>query len=439
MAERTEEQLVRALRAAADLAPQPIGDLTVGIAVRRRRRRRRRMQTLLAATAAVAVIGTGMTVMRGTFLEHRGGADVATEARASLTPAAPPVAPQRFDPAAEVWPEAVFRIPAKSRDGLEYRPLMALSATEVLLAAESAHGESDRLEVYDSSTESIWMLTSLPGMFTKSSAQGWDADSRNIVWYTTYVDAEGTPLTRFWLLSRKGGRPSMVFFLHGEDADKVAKLAVAEDRIAWSLSTGGVFTAPLEGSKRATRIPGSEGLFLQQWPWASDKPDNYANDPGGNQSLLVNLATGERRSVRAGDAQRLRCGPNWCVGERSDDQRRMSAVVQRVDGGERQELPLLRSFPTLDGIVDDRFAVLTVSSAIGWNTPGETTETEPPPVAVVYDRVTGAKAAVGARGRDGGGSFGRGTSSAPSNIVYWNAGRSSKPKEYVVLNLAAIR
>ena len=135
MAERTEEQLARALRAAADLAPEPPADLVLSVAVRRRRRRRRRLQTALAVTGVVAVIGTGMTVMKGAFVQRHDEAAAEPIASASVT-ATPMATQQTFTPAARVWPDAVFRMPAKARDGFAYRPVTALGPTEVLLSAE---------------------------------------------------------------------------------------------------------------------------------------------------------------------------------------------------------------------------------------------------------------------------------------------------------------
>lgn len=439
MAERTEEELARALKAAAGLAPEPAFDLTQGIAARRRRRRRRRLQTALAVTGVVAVIGTGMTVMRGTFPGHRDGVLVEPAASASMPPALP-ASPPSFPPATQVWPEAVFRIPARAKDGAEYRPVTALSAREVLLSAESPEREG-RLEVYDMATKTISVLAPVPhpARFRRYTVQGWDVDSRHIVWYATAQTAEGVPVAEFWALPRKGGAPRLIWVLQGDDVEKVEKVNVAGDDLAWSLTTGGVFTVSLRGDEKPVRVPNSERLFLQQWPWAGDRPGRYVDDPARNQSIVVNLETGESRPVKAGDAQGLRCGPEWCVGERRDDRQLMSAVVQRVDGTQRREVRQLRSFPTHDGVVDDRFAVLTVSGVVGWDITGEEVEPASVPIAVVYDRVTGARVAVGARTKDGGGSFGRGTASAPSDIVYWNAGRTGGREEYWVLNLAAVR
>jgi hypothetical protein len=443
MAERTEEQLARALKAAADLAPEPPADLAQCVAARRRRRDRRRLQTALAVTGVVAVIGTGMTVVKGAFVQRHDEAATEPAATASVT-ATPRVTPT-IAPAAKVWPDAVFRMPAKAPDGAAYRPVTALGPTQVLLAAERSMERAVRLEVYDTTTGTTTVLAKVPTPqgLAEYYVQAWDADERYIVWYATADSRRDGPVAMFWAVPREGGTPRLVYSLSGDQAAKVERVAIAGDRIAYSLSTGGVYTLPLDrpfgDADGPELIEGSEGLYLQQWPWAGDRPGQNGTDPARNQTLIVNLETGERRIVRAGDAQGVRCGATWCAGERYGEPRddgRPRAVVQRYDGAERRELESLRAAPSLDGIVADRFAVLSVSAVPGRGAPEVDASKEPHPVAVVYDRVTGAMAAVGSWDKDGTGGFGRGTSSAPSDIVYWNA--PGRPKEYWVLNLAAV-
>lgn len=440
MAERTEEQLARALRAAANLAPEPPADLVLSVAVRRRRRRRRRLQTALAVTGVVAVIGTGMTVMKGAFVQRHD--EAATEPVATASVTANPMVTQTFPPAARVWPDAVFRIPAKAPDGAAYRPITALGPTQVLLSAERSMERADRLEVYDTTTGTTRVLTKVPvpAGIAEYYVQAWDADDRHVVWYATGDTRRDGPVAMFWAVDREDGTPRLVYALTGDAATKVERVAIAGDRIAYSLSTGGVYTLAIEGRGGPEPIEGAAGLHLQKWPWAGDRPAQSGADPARNQSVIVNLETGEQRTVRSGDVQGLRCGPTWCAGDRYGEphyEGQPKAVVQRFDGAERRELPMLQSSPSLDGIVDDRFAVLSVSGVLpGQGAAGEEPPADSRPVAVVYDRVTGAMAAVGSWDEDGTGGFGRGTSSAPSDIVYWNA--PGKPKEYWVLNLAAV-
>lgn len=446
MAERTEEQLARALKAAASLAPEPAADLALLVAARRRRRRRRRrMQVLLAVTGVVAVIGTAMTAARGAF--HFRHPDVVA-ADPQVNAARPPDGTAdavSFAPARQVWPDAVFRMPAKARDGFAYRPVTALGPTEVLLSAESPTGHHLRLEVYDTTTGTTRVIAKaiVPAAMLKYHVQGWDVDERHIAWYATAERRFGEEVTLFWAVPREGGTARLVRAVSGEPAAQVDRIALTGDgRLAYSTVTGGVYTMPLDGppdrSTDPAPVPGAEDLYLQQWPWAGDRPAGYGADPGRNQGVVVNLETGERRPVRAAaDVRAMRCGPTWCVGERRGDDGLMRAVVQRLDGTQRRELDGLRAYPALDGLIDDRFAVLSVT---GGDAAGTGIEVASPPVAVVHDIGTGVTAAVGATEEGGGGSFGRGASSTPSAVLYWNVtGRSGKLEEYWVLNLAAVR
>lgn len=427
MAERTEEQLARVLRAAAELAPEPAADLALRVAARRRRRRRRRMQVLLAATGVVTVIGTGMTVARGAFRDH----PVVVAAGPPVTAAAPATA-AGFAPARQVWPDAVSRIPATARDGAAYRPVTALGPAEVLLSAEAPTGRAMRIEAYDTAagTTRVLATASAPAGLIRYHVQGWDVDTRDIAWYATAETSRGEPVALFWTVPRAGGTARLVHTITGDPAIQVDRIALTGDgRLAYSTTTGGVFTLRLDGAGGPTRLPGTDGIHLQRWPWAGDRPAGNGIDPG--QRLIVNLVTGERRRVRAEAGVRaMRCGPTWCVGERRGADGLPRAVVQRFDGTQRRELDRLRAYPALDGLVDDRFAVLSVT---GGRAAGA-------PAAVVHDLRTGATAVVGTTDDDGGTSLARGASSPPSRVLYWNVtGRSGKQNEYWVLNLAAVR
>lgn len=444
MAERTEAELARTLKAAAELAPLPDADLALTVAARRRQRRQRRLRTLLAAACVVVAIGTGTTVAREGFGHRSDG--VAADSVAATSVTATPAAPSaRFAPAAQVWPEAVFRIPVSAPDGAGYRPVAALSSTEVLLSVWPTYERMTRLDVYDRTTGTTTELAEVPtppAGLREYQVQGWDADSRMIIWFATAETPGGEPVALFWAVPRRGGRPFLVHTARGADAARVDRVAIAGgDRIAWSLRTGGVYAVPLGGGDRPEPVPGAAGLHLRQWPWAGDRRVGPGDDPERNQTVIVNLETGERRAVQVADDMRgVRCGATWCAGERYGDAGVITTVVQRHDGAERRELTSLRSFPTLDGIVDDRFAVLTVRGEIGWSPPAdEENEADPAPVDVVYDHRTGVAVAVGDP-EWGVESLIRGASAAPNRILYWSAGpgRRGMPKSYWVLNLAAV-
>ncbi|WP_214413167.1 hypothetical protein [Sphaerisporangium fuscum] len=438
MTQRSEQDLARTLRAAAGLAPEPVADLTVAVAARRRSRRRARVRTTLVVAGVAVAVGCGTVVAAGSFPFRGGeggtvGVAVATPTPSEIPSTTPEGASMKVKPAAEVWPEAVFKMPAKAADGWRYRPVTALSPTEVLLFAESSFEKAGRLEVYDQTTKRFSVLAETPPTegLKKYFIQEAEVDSRNIAYYATAQKPDGTPVAEFWVVPRSGGKPTLVTTIDGEQAADVVSVALAGDHLAWSLRKGGVYRVPLAGGD-AEKVPGSDGLQVLSWPWAADARA-IGDEPGpGNQSRLLNLETGERRSIENADGLKLlRCGPALCYGNR-DGGRTPAGVVQGVDGADRRELPGLDG----DGSppIADRFVLFGGINAVegGQDDPASA------PVAVIYDRVTGTLGGIGFRTKDGSGGYGRGTSSSPSLIFYWGVDRLDKPAEYWVLNLAAV-
>ncbi|GLW11204.1 hypothetical protein Misp01_63320 [Microtetraspora sp. NBRC 13810] len=165
--------------------------------------------------------------------------------------------------------------------------------------------------------------------------------------------------------------------------------------------SGDVWSIALAGGE-AARVPYSDGLHLMKWPYAVDAADG----PKGhdrNQTKLVDLARGAQTEITVpASAQSLRCGPSWCFGRNGQ-----GSFVQYLDGTNTIALsgvsPLTR-FPILDRFL---FAGSTV-----------------------YDAATAEVAAIG----KGSGTYGVGTSSEPSTIIYWDG----EPGTFTVLNLEAV-
>ncbi|GAA3443360.1 hypothetical protein [Planomonospora venezuelensis] len=423
MNDRYEEELVRTLSGAADAAPEPPGDLLGAIGARRARRTRRRVQSVLAVAAVVAVVGGGTAVARGVF-SHRGGegpilAD-ATATAVMTTPAPSPQRPTqagkapRIRPAAEVWPAAVSTIPAKAPDGWRYRPITALSATELLLAAESSFERSGRLEVYDTARGSRTVLAEMPapegvkGYF----AQSVDVGAEYVAWYGTTPDG-GDRWADFWVVPRTGGTARQVGVVTGEQAE-VEALGTTADSVVWSVSGGGVYRMPLGGGT-PERIEGTDGLHLLSWPWATDVGERDWEKP---QTRLVDLETMQTTEVSVPEGMKaFGCGLEWCFGAGESEENRI--VAGRTDGSQRRTVPGLHAMGR-DFVLARDFGMFSVSGVVGRDERGEEIEDHSVPVAAVYDPVTGTLAGVGRSDGRGGGSYGRGTSSSPSSIVYWD-------------------
>ncbi|MBG0827123.1 hypothetical protein HS041_05030 [Planomonospora sp. ID67723] len=426
MNDRNEEELVRTLSKAADAAPEPSGNLLGVIETRRTRRTRRRVQSVLAVAAVIAVVGGGTAVARGVFL-HRGGegpiaADTtATAAMRTPTPSSqktkrPPVKAPQIRPAAEVWPAAVSKIPAKAPDGWKYRPITALSATELLLSAESSFEKAGRLEVYDTARGSRTVLAETPGPegMKEYFAQSVDVGAEYIAWWGETPN-NGDRWADFWVVPRAGGTARQVGEVTGDQAE-VETVGTTADSVVWSVRSGGVYRMPLGGGT-PERIEGTDGLHLLSWPWAVDVGER---DWAKNQGKLVNLETMQVAEVRAPDGMKgFRCGLEWCFGAGESEENRV--VAERVDGSQRRILPGLHTAGGDFTLARD-FGVFSVSGVVGTDERGEEIEDHSVPVAALYDPATGALAGVGQSDGKGGGAYGRGTSSSPSAVVYWDEG-----------------
>ncbi|GGQ27391.1 hypothetical protein [Streptosporangium pseudovulgare] len=425
MRDRDETDLVRALRGAAGGAPEPAGDMLTAIGDRRRRRSHRRARSMLAAAAVLVVIGGGTAVARDVLPSGGGeGVSVTGVAADPSSPAADPsegtgkTPEMSVDPVAEVWPKAVSTIPAKAADGWKYRPITGLSATELLLTAESSFEKAGRLEVYDTAARKSTVLAEMPappgvkGYFAQDVEVG--ADS--IVWWGK------TPNNRdewadFWVVPRTGGTARRVGEVTGARA-RVERIGVTADSVFWSVRAGGVYRMPLAGGS-PEYVAGTDGLHLLYWPWAFDVANGReGEDWDRNQTKLFNLETGQTVAVNAPDGARgLRCGPVWCFGASGDE-----SIVQRTDGSDRRALPGLSGrmeYTPLAG----RFGFFSLSGVTGRDAAGEEIEDAHAPLAAVYDPITGRTAGVGKRDPSGGGGIGTGTSSSPTSIIYWDEDR----------------
>lgn len=386
---RSERDVTAALRQAAESAPEP-PDLLAVLGERRRRRTRQRYRTALAVAGVVAVAVGGTAVVRSGQHTTATVGDLPS-AMTTATPSATVVrrTPNPGTPAREVWPEAVFTMPKKAADGFRYRPVTALSPTEILVTAESSFEKAGRLEVLDLESGTSRVVTEMVPHGKGYYEQNFEVGRTQVAWHGNM----GEKWVDFWVAPLAGGRPVRAGKVTGALAD-VETIGVSEDHVMWSPKSGGVYRIPIAGGA-PEKMPDTDGLHLLAWPWAADVPTNVPPGESGdeNQSLLVNLETGERRDVRAPDGvTRMRCSLEWCTARSGD-----SAVELRPDGSDLRKLP---GQEYDRGLFGGRFA---------WG-------------SVLYDLATGRSAAIGARSEDGAlGSVGQGVSSSPTSVFYWNS------------------
>lgn len=404
---RSEEDLIRTLRSAAGHVQGPPrvaataggrGSLAGAVAARRRARRLRQRATVVLAAAAVVIVAGGMAAILS-----RGGEQALPAVSATTSTSAQ----AQIRPAAEVWPQAVFTMPAKAEDGWKYRPVTGLSATEVLLSVESAFEKAGRLEVYDTTAKRTRVLGDVPapkdvkGYF----AQDFEVGERHIAWYGRTPN-NADKWADFWIMPRDGGKARRLRQVTGTMAE-VERIGVTGDSVVWSVKRGGVYRVPIAGGAPEP-IAGTEGLRLASWPWAAGYEEDGA--PGhANQNRLVNLETGESVTVPAPKGTTgLICGPVWCYGQGDG-----STIIQRHDGSGRKGLPGGMEMHGMGQLLGDRFALLTAYRS---GDPGK----EYVSLVATYDPATGRIGGMSRFVQNGGAGFGLGISSSPTTIVYWD-------------------
>ncbi|GAA3090387.1 TolB family protein [Streptosporangium carneum] len=373
MSDDLEDHLRSALGHASERAPQAPNGLPAQV-MAHSRRRRARAQALVAAVAVVAVAG-------GVGVAAHGSGGV--PASGTLSPAQTPSveiltstpspsggqASEGPDPVEKVWPQAVWKIPAKLPDGRAFRPKTFIDDRTLLLETWERPGKADALYSYELDSGRTRKIADIggPDVFPFAYAVG---DGR-IVWQENDSSDKGWA-TRFRSVPVTGGEPETIT----TDRRVLAvdnELAVVGDRLVFSEAEGkGVFTVPLEGGA-LKQVKGTERHRVVRWPWVGVLTESVQNLPE-NYERLLNVDTGEtsRAVVRPGE-RRVRCGVKECAGGRAD-----GTLFHRLrDGSQEGDLP--GSVPM--GLAADRFHT--------FETPG------PRRGQVLYDLVTGKSGDLG--------------------------------------------
>ncbi|WP_327085037.1 hypothetical protein OIE66_21995 [Nonomuraea sp. NBC_01738] len=341
MTAELEDELRRVIERGSGLAPRAPRGLGAQVAARSRRRRTR--AHALVAAAAVMLVAGGV----GASVRLVGGdPQPATPPLPAPTASATTTAQAIPDPLEQVWPDAVWTMPAKLPGGRAFQPRIFLDDRTILLETWSSFEKADGVYAYDLETGDTRKITTIrtpKGVFASYYA----TDGKRLFWQT--IESKGT---RFWSVPLSGGRPSPVGPLVKGGSDE---LAVDGDKLAWSVSDGGVFTMPLTGGP-PTPVPGAERLHILRWPWAGT-PGDYTPDNETSFAELLNTETGEKSValVRPGE-RNVRCGVTHCVGMVG------RAWFYRLRDGS-QERPLEQSAGL--GLAFDRFTTIMLADMQG--------------------------------------------------------------------------
>ncbi|MFI6909804.1 TolB family protein [Nonomuraea sp. NPDC050394] len=332
-----EEELRSALGHAAERAPHAPQGLPAHIA-NRSRRRRIRANALMAAVAVVVIAGGAAVALRGEPRQHPIPAVRPTPTPSRITEA---------EPVEKVWPAAVTKIPGKLRGGAKIRPLKLIDGRSVLFETWESHEKANAIYAYDLEARTSRKITDIrtpKGVY----ADTWTISTDRVFWST--IEDGGTGL---WSVPLAGGGTERLATVPG----RVDAMAVAGDRLAFSvMDGGGVSTIPFGGGK-VEAVRGAERHHILSWPWVGT-PSEYTPNGETSYEEIVNAETGEtsRAVVRAGETQ-VRCGVLTCVGVRPD----RTAFMRLRDGTQERDLP---EAPLL-GLADDRFMTVQFDRAGG--------------------------------------------------------------------------
>lgn len=299
---RSEEDLVRTLRAAADQAKPLPGGLTEAVAARRREHKKGQWARMALAAAAVVVLVGGTA-----FALSSGGGQAGPATQVTVTSTTEPTAY-----VTEAWPEAIAKVPRVASNGWKYRPVAAIGPAEILLAADRSFEKAGRVAIYDMANKATLDLGEVPEPKRGYFVQDWAGDDKHVVWYGETPNDKDI-WADIWVMPRTGGEARQLKELTGDQA-QIEVLNVTADHVVWSVRKGGVYRLPLTGGE-PEKIQGTDDLHLNAWPWA------FAFGPGKqgerNQTRLVNLETGTSMdiSLQEGDKGVI-CNENKCIGTR---------------------------------------------------------------------------------------------------------------------------
>ncbi|NUW31480.1 hypothetical protein HTZ77_08590 [Nonomuraea sp. SMC257] len=329
------------------------------------RRRRRRVRTAMAAAAVALAVG-------GTFAVTRGG-DTITAVPASERYSAKPDAPVR-----QVWPRAVKEAPAKGPGGLDWR-LDALidDRTALMVTVTADVGRDAALYAYDLEDGTQREIVTFPEPEDESGhANGIAVGGGHVVWWTGSKDR----VASLWTVPVDGGKPRLLGTrsIKEGDGSGIDRMAVAGDRLVFSLYTGGVFSVPLTGGT-VEPVEGGAGMHLLSWPWIGT-PGPGGEPHGTVYARIVNVETGETRTAVTEPGEQIQiCGVTLCFGQNAEGR----SLVRHRDGSASKALP--GDVALMDPPTQDRFFVSTYGDGR-------------PEGVGLYDVETGASGDLGIRG-----------------------------------------
>ena len=263
------------------------------------------------------------------------------------------------EPIEKVWPQAVWKIPAKLPGIRKYQPRIFIDDRTLLLETWESFEKANAIYAYDLENGQVRKIADIrtpKGVFSS----GYTVGAGRIVW-RTINEVDGNGATEFWSAPITGGRPTVINTVTpvkgGGD-----HLTVVGDKLAFSFFEGGVltvprgvFTVPLGGGT-VEPVAGADRHQILRWPWVGTQGDHTPMATSFED--LLNVETGERSKavVRPGE-ENVRCGVTICVGDR----RGSPSFYRLRDGSQERELP----GSAARGLGADRFQTVPMPGSQG--------------------------------------------------------------------------
>lgn len=275
-----------------------------------------------------------------------------------------PAGPTRL---ADVWPSTrPGTLPSGLAGGSSYVPLLVFDPASSLGVATGADLVTARLVLCVGDT--VRELRAFRGQQRSTVAGATVADGR-LFWVETGEGETGSRETSVWSADLAGGSPRRLATDSSEVLyfDSAYDVQVADGRVYWAAvapSGGEIRSVPVDGGPVTVR-PLDRLYALTTWPWVTS---SGASQPG--DVYLLNLLTGEQRTVTAGPHEILTCTPVWCrVTTLINEGQSLLFEVEHVDGQARRRIGDSALTPlNTDVALHGRFEVLaSVATAKGSN------------------------------------------------------------------------
>jgi hypothetical protein len=209
------------------------------------------------------------------------------------------------------WPSATVTAVDGTLDGTDtFEPRLVVDKDTIVGLAISADESATRLVVRPAHGP-VRVLASMRTLDARAVVAVTVAEG-NAYWLESGPDSHGQTTTSVWRAGLREGSATLLSLAVSVPAyfDSQYDLQVVDGRLYWAAylpqGRGEIRSIPIDGGPLTIRA--FDRLYgLTAWPWATDS----AGGQPGNVDLL-NLVTGEHRTVTAEANQFLSCTPTWC-------------------------------------------------------------------------------------------------------------------------------